>query len=132
MTRDFLGTGWAHPVGTDHRGDIELSSAEDNIRQSVRIIIGTAKGERVMRPDFGCEVHDYVFAAADPATLSMIEDAVEDALVQWEPRIDVERVEAAPDEENPNRVLVEIDYWVRETNSSANLVYPFYLNEGEG
>ena len=131
MTKDFLGTGWAHPVGTDYRGDIELSSAEDNIRQSVRIIIGTAKGERVMRPDFGCEVHDYVFAAADPATLSMIEDAVEDALVQWEPRIDVERVEAAPDEENPNRVLVEIDYWVRETNSSANLVYPFYLNEGE-
>jgi phage baseplate assembly protein W len=131
MTKDFLGTGWAHPVGTDYRGDIELSSAEDNIRQSVRIIIGTAKGERVMRPDFGCEVHDYVFAAADPATLSMVEDAVEDALVQWEPRIDVERVEAAPDEENPNRVLVEIDYWVRETNSSANLVYPFYLNEGE-
>jgi len=131
MTRDFLGTGWAHPVGTDYQGDIELSSAEDNIRQSVRIIIGTAKGERVMRPDFGCEVHDYVFAAADPATLSMIEDAVEDALVQWEPRIDVERVEAAPDEENHNRVLVEIDYWVRETNSSANLVYPFYLNEGE-
>ena len=131
MTRDFLGTGWAHPVGTDYRGDIELSSAEDNIRQSVRIIIGTAKGERVMRPDFGCEVHDYVFAAADPATLSMIEDAVEDALVQWEPRIDVERVEAAPDEENPNRVLVEIDYWVRETNSSANMVYPFYLDEGE-
>ena len=131
MTRDFLGTGWAPPVGTDYQGDIELSSAEDNIRQSVRIIIGTAKGERVMRPDFGCEVHDYVFAAADPATLSMIEDAVEDALVQWEPRIDVERVEAAPDEENPNRVLVEIDYWVRETNSSANLVYPFYLNEGE-
>ena len=131
MTRDFLGTGWAHPVGTDYQGDIELSSAEDNIRQSVRIIIGTAKGERVMRPDFGCEVHDYVFAAADPATLSMVEDAVEDALVQWEPRIDVERVEAAPDEENHNCVLVEIDYWVRETNSSANMVYPFYLNEGE-
>jgi len=131
MTRDFLGTGWAHPVGTDHRGDIELSSAEENIRQSVRIIIGTAKGERVMRPDFGCAVHDYVFAAADPATLSMIEDAVEEALVQWEPRIDVENVDAAPDPENPNRVLVEIDYWVRETNSSANLVYPFYLKEGE-
>jgi phage baseplate assembly protein W len=131
MTRDFLGTGWAHPVGTDHQGDIELSSAEDNIRQSVRIIIGTAKGERVMRPDFGCAVHDYVFAAADPATLSMIEDAVEEALVQWEPRIDVENVDAEPDSENPNRVLVEIDYWVRETNSSANLVYPFYLKEGE-
>ncbi|MEF8851046.1 MAG: GPW/gp25 family protein [Haloarculaceae archaeon] len=131
MSKDFLGTGWAHPVGTDYQGDIELSSAEENIRQSVEIIIGTAKGERVMRPDFGCAVHDYVFAAADPATLSMIEDAVEDALTQWEPRIDVEDVAADRDPENPNRVLVEIDYWVRETNSSANLVYPFYLKEGE-
>jgi len=132
MSREFLGTGWAHPVGTDYQGDIELSSAEENIRQSVHIIIGTAKGERVMRPEFGCEVHDYVFTTADPATLSMIEDAVEEALVQWEPRIDVENVDANPDRENPNRVLVEVDYWVRETNSSANLVYPFYLQEGEG
>jgi len=131
MTKDFLGTGWAYPVGTDYQGDVELSSAGANIRESVQIIIGTAKGERVMRPEFGCEVHDYVFAAADPATLSMIEDAVEEALIQWEPRIDVERVDAAPDEENPNRVLIDIDYWVRETNSSANLVYPFYLNEGD-
>ncbi len=131
MSRDFLGTGWAHPVGTDYQGDIELTSGEENIRQSVEVIIGTAKGERVMRPDFGCAVHDYVFAAADPATLSMIEDAVEEALVQWEPRIDVEDVDAARDPENPNRVLVEVDYWVRETNSSANLVYPFYLKEGE-
>jgi len=131
MTKDFLGTGWAYPVGTDYQGDVELSSAAANIRESVQIIIGTAKGERVMRPDFGCEVHDYVFAAADPATLSMIEDAVEEALIQWEPRIDVESVDAAPDEENPNRVLIDIDYWVRETNSSANMVYPFYLNEGD-
>jgi phage baseplate assembly protein W len=131
MSRDFLGTGWAHPVGTDYQGDIELTSGEENIRQSVEVIIGTAKGERVMRPDFGCAVHDYVFAAADPATLSMIEDAVEEALVQWEPRIDVEDVDAARDPENPNRVLIEVDYWVRETNSSANLVYPFYLKEGE-
>lgn len=131
MARDFLGTGWAHPVGTDHRGNIELKSAEENIKQSVRIIIGTAKGERVMRPEFGCEVHDYVFASADPATLSMIEDSVEEALVQWEPRIDIESVDARQDDANPNRVLVDIDYWIRETNSSANMVYPFYLKEGE-
>lgn len=131
MARDFLGTGWAYPVGTDYQGNIELSSAEENIRESVRIIIGTAKGERVMRPEFGCDIHDYVFAAADPATLSMIEDAVRDALVQWEPRIDVEGVEADRDPENPNRVLVDIDYWVRKTNSSGNMVYPFYLDESE-
>jgi phage baseplate assembly protein W len=131
MARDFLGTGWAFPVGTDYRGNIELTEAEDNIEQSVRLIISTAKGERVMRPEFGCEVHDYLFASADPTTLSMIEDAVEDALVQWEPRIDVESVDAQRDEANPNRVLIDIEYWVRSTNSSANMVYPFYLNEGE-
>jgi len=131
MAEDFLGTGWSFPVGTDYKGDIDLSSAEDNIQQSVEIIIGTAKGERAMRPDFGCEIHDYVFASADPATLSMIEDSVEDALVQWEPRIDVENVDARRDDANPDRVLVDIEYWVRKTNSSANMVYPFYLTEGE-
>lgn len=131
MDRDFLGTGWAFPVGTDYRGDVELSSGAANIEESVRLIIGTAKGERVMRPDFGCAVHDYVFASADPATLSMIEDAVREALVQWEPRIDVESVDAEPDPENPDRINVDIEYWVRSTNSSANMVYPFYLKEGE-
>ncbi|MEF8776727.1 MAG: GPW/gp25 family protein [Haloarculaceae archaeon] len=131
MARDFLGTGWAYPVGTDYSGDIELSSAEGNIQQSIKLIIGTAKGERVMRPEFGCEIHEYVFAATDPATLSMIEDSVEEALLQWEPRIDVESVEASPDQENPNRVLVDIEYRVRKTNSTDNLVYPFFLTEGE-
>jgi phage baseplate assembly protein W len=131
MERDFLGTGWAFPVGTDHQGDVELSSAESNIEQSVRLIIGTAKGERVMRPEFGCEVHDYVFSTADPTTLSMIEDAVREALVQWEPRIDVESVDARRAEADPNKVLIDIEYWVRKTNSVSNMVYPFYLNEGE-
>jgi phage baseplate assembly protein W len=131
MAEDFLGTGWAFPAGTDYRGDIELSSAGENIRQAVKIIIGTAKGERTMRPEFGCEIHDYVFASADPATLSIIEDSVEEALVQWEPRIDVESVDARQDGANPNRVLVDIDYWIRKTNSDANMVYPFYLKESK-
>ncbi|MEF8783983.1 MAG: GPW/gp25 family protein [Haloarculaceae archaeon] len=131
MAEDFLGTGWAFPVKTDYRGDIELSSADENIQQAVKIIIGTAKGERAMRPEFGCEIHDYVFASADPATLSIIEDSVEEALVQWEPRIDVESVDAQQDETNPNRVLVDIDYWIRKTNSDANMVYPFYLKESK-
>lgn len=131
MAEDFLGTGWAFPAGTDYRGDIELSSAGENIQQAVKIIIGTAKGERTMRPEFGCEIHDYVFASADPATLSIIEDSVEEALVQWEPRIDVESVDARQDETDPNRVLVDIDYWIRKTNSDANMVYPFYLKESK-
>jgi len=132
MTRDFLGTGWAYPVDTDHRGDVEMSGDAVGVRESIRIILGTAKGERVMRPEFGCDVHDHVFATVTPATLSTIESDVTDALVRWEPRIDVESVEATQDDRNPNRVLIDIDYRIRSTNSVENMVYPFHLEAGEG
>lgn len=131
MARDFLGTGWQAPVATDHRGDIELSSGEDNIEENVKLILGTAQGERVMRPEFGCAIHDYVFSTIDLTTLSLIEDAVRDALIRWEPRIDIEDIDARPDESQPNRVLIDIEYRIRSTNSTANMVYPFYLEEGE-
>lgn len=129
MTRDFLGTGWAFPVRADHRGDIELSGDAIGIEESIRLILGTAKGERIMRPEFGCEIHDEVFSRVTPTTLSVIESEVRDALVRWEPRIDVRDVEASQDEVEPNRILIEIDYRVRSTNSPANTVYPFYLTE---
>jgi phage baseplate assembly protein W len=131
MSRDFLGTGWRAPVGTDHRGDIELSDREENIEENVRLILGTAQGERVMRPEFGCGIHDYVFATTDLTTLNLIEKSVREALVRWEPRIDVEDVDAHPDETTPNRVLIDIEYRVRSTNSTGNMVYPFHLTEGE-
>jgi phage baseplate assembly protein W len=131
MARDFLGEGWAFPVETDSRGDIEVSEAEADIRESIRIILGTAKGERLMRPDFGCDIHDHVFSAVTPATLNLIESSVREALVRWEPRIDVESIDADTDE-NPNEVLIEIEYRVRTTNSLSNMVYPFYITEGDG
>jgi len=131
MTRDFLGEGWAFPVRTDSRGDIEVSTAEADIRESIRIILGTAKGERLMRPDFGCDIHDHVFSAVTPATLNLIESSVREALVRWEPRIDVESIDADT-AENPNEVLIEIEYRVRTTNSLSNMVYPFYITEGDG
>jgi len=131
MTRDFLGSGWSYPVRTDHQGNVRLESGEDNIEQSVRLVLGTAKGERVMRPEFGCEIHDQVFSSLSPATLNRIENGVESALVQWEPRIELERVDAVPDRSKPGRVLIEIEYWIRSTNSHDNLVYPFYVQEGE-
>ncbi len=131
MARDFLGTGWQAPVVTDHQGDIELSSGEDNIEENVELILGTAQGERVMRPEFGCAIHDYVFSAIDLTTLNLIEDAVREALIRWEPRVDVEDIDARPDESRPNRVLIDIQYRIRSTNSTANMVYPFYLEEGE-
>ena len=132
MAEEFLGTGWSFPVETDNRGDVAVSSADEDIRESIRIILGTAKGERLMRPEFGCDIHKHLFSAATPSTLNLIESSVREALVQWEPRIDIESVEAQTDDEEPNKVLIEIAYHVRTTNSLSNMVYPFYLTEGDG
>jgi phage baseplate assembly protein W len=129
MTREFLGTGWSYPVATDNQGDIRMEEAADNIERSVRIILNTAKGERVMRPEFGCDIHDQVFSSLSPATLNRIEEAVRDALVRWEPRISVDRVAAEPDPGTPNKVRIEIDYWIESTNSHENMVYPFFTTE---
>jgi phage baseplate assembly protein W len=131
MAREFLGTGWSYPVETDGQGNIKMDSGPDAIERSVRIVLSTAKGERVMRPEFGCDIHDQVFSALSPATLNRIEESVRSALVRWEPRIDVDRVDASPDPSTPNKVLVEIDYWVESTNSHENMVYPFYTQEGD-
>jgi len=128
--RAFLGTGLAFPVGTTDAGEIELASGETDIEQSIRLVLGTAKGERVMRPEFGCDVHDHVFATLDSATVSMVEAAVEEALVRWEPRIDVQEVTAVRDGAADGSLTVELAYRVRSTNTEFNLVYPFYLTEG--
>lgn len=132
MAEEFLGVGWKFPITTDHRGDIQLSEMEEDIRESIQIILGTAKGERIMRPEFGCDIHDHVYSAASPATLNRIETSVREALVRWEPRIDIEDITARTDEQDPNRILIEIDYFVRSTNSLANMVYPFHVTEGDG
>ena len=132
MSDAFLGTGWSFPVETDQRGDIKLSNAEKDIRESIRIILGTAKGERLMRPEFGCDIHKHVFSAASPATLNLIESSVREALVKWEPRIDIESVDARTDDQDPTKVLIDIEYHVRTTNSLSNMVYPFYITEGDG
>ncbi|GAB3023310.1 GPW/gp25 family protein [Natronobiforma cellulositropha] len=123
------GAGWGFPVGVDHKGDVSLSEGELSIRDSIRIILGTAKGERVMRPDFGCDIHDHVFGNIDGTMLTLVESGVEEALINWEPRIDVEDVDAGRDPENPNRLLIDITYRVRSTNTESNMVYPFYLTE---
>ncbi len=128
-TKDFLGVGWAFPVGLDASGEIALVSHEDDIGQAIRIILGTAPGERVIRPDFGCGIHDMVFAAVSMATIGQIETAVRNALVRWEPRIEVEAANGTAEEIDNGRLLVGIDYRVRATNTRFNLVYPFYLRE---
>jgi len=129
MAKEFLGVGWKFPVQVDSRGLIAMSEFEQDIREAIRIIVGTAKGERVMRPDFGCGIHDFVFAAMNTTTIGLIESAVREALIRWEPRIELLNVRVSTEQAQLGQLLVGIDYRVRATNNEFNLVYPFYLTE---
>jgi Bacteriophage baseplate protein W len=124
---DVVGTGIAFPLGIDHRGAIALATGEDDIEQALRIILGTAPGERPMRPEFGCEVHDFVFDTIDAATVGRMETAIRRALDRWEPRIDVTAIDFDLDEVGAGRLVITIGYRIRATNHQRNLVYPFYV-----
>jgi phage baseplate assembly protein W len=136
---DPRGTGWGFPVRLEDepadpgrsRG-MAMSSLDRSVEESVRLIVGTARGERVMRPTFGCGIHDHVFAPHDATTAGLIGFEVREALVDFEPRIEVLDVQVDSDPQNDTRLLVRLDYRVRATNNVFNLVYPFYLQEGEG
>lgn len=130
MERDYIGTGWQFPVRSNRRDEIEQSSGVDDIEESIRIILGTAKGERVMRPEFGCGIHEYVFTAMNATMRTLIETAVEDALVRWEPRIKVSNVATSRTVRDDGVLPIRVDYRVRQNNTEHNLVYPFYLTEG--
>lgn len=129
MEKIFLGVGWKFPVRADHDKKIAVSRYEEDIREAIRIILGTAKGERVMRPDFGCGIHNLVFAPINATTISTVENDVREGLLRWEPRIEVIKVEARSDQASEGKLLISIDYRVRITNNRFNLVYPFYLKE---
>jgi hypothetical protein len=125
---DFLGSGWSLPELTEHQR-IAASYDEDNIRESIWIILATAPGERVMRPDFGCGLHNLVFALNSSATIGRVRKDIWDALVLWEPRIDVLDVDVEV-KDRGEVLLINIHYRVRTTNNFFNLVYPFYLIVG--
>ena len=127
MDIEFLGNGWAFPIGLDEHGQVRMAAGEEGVRQSIWTILSTAPGERLMRPDFGCGIHDLVFGVNSPGTATAVAGAVREALAVWEPRIDVLDVFAAPDPADPSVLLIEINYQVRTTNSRFNLVYPFYV-----
>jgi phage baseplate assembly protein W len=127
----FLGAGWAFPVAVNEYGNISLSYFEKSIAESVRIILSTSKGERVMRPDFGCEINELVFAPNNATTHNLLCHYVEEALVKWEPRIIVEKVEAYADEEDEARINIHLEYQIRAVNTYFNMVYPFYLERRE-
>jgi phage baseplate assembly protein W len=133
MEHDFLGVGWWFEVAPREplEGAVSPRMAyyEESIRQSIWIILSTARGERVMRPDFGCGIHNLVFALQNATTAGLVRHEVEQALLFWEPRIEVLRVTADPDPSEP-ALLISVEYRVKSTNSRSNVVYPFYLERG--
>lgn len=130
---DFLGTGLMFPLGVDRRGGVALSSGEEDIGQAIGIVLGTAPGERPMRPEFGCGIHDYVFDVVDAATYGRIELEIRTALERWEPRIELLDVAFGGDADGRDGAALEISltYRIRATSSVRNLVYPFYLVPAE-
>jgi phage baseplate assembly protein W len=129
--KDFLGRGWSMPVELDPRTGLVASVAyEEDIRQSILIILETAPGERVMRPNFGCGIHELVFSAVDSTAIQRIRSVVDEALRRCEARIEVLNINVDETATLDGQLLVEIEYRVRKTNQLGNLVFPFYFREG--
>jgi phage baseplate assembly protein W len=127
----FLGKGWRFGVDVDRTGGVSMSQYEESIRESIFIILGTAPGERLFRPGFGCDIHDLVFAPNNPNTCGLAAHYCEEALFKLEPRIDNIKAKARPSPDEPNKILIDIEYTVIVTHTQKNLVYPFYLKTEE-
>lgn len=128
----FIGRGIAFPMRVDHTGSIAMVSGPQDVDRSILMVLATAKGERLMRPEFGCAIWDQLFEPINPNTLGAMAHAVLEALEQWEPRVVVEDVRPAPNPEHDGRVDIAITYQIKATNDRRNLVYPFYVIPREG
>ncbi|HEV7809628.1 MAG TPA: GPW/gp25 family protein, partial [Candidatus Limnocylindrales bacterium] len=113
MAHEFVGAGWAFPLKLDATGAFELVTDDREIEQAIRLIIGTAYGERPMRPDFGCRIHDFVFAEANATTAGRIATEVRASLTRWEPRITIDDVVVSGDQLDPSVLYVDVRYHVR-------------------
>jgi uncharacterized protein len=129
-SRAFLGVGWAFPLRLAADGSAATLAYEEDVREAILIILGTRRGERVMRPDFGAGLEEFVFEPVSTTTRETLKRRIEEALIDWEPRIDVVAVDVGFDPPHRDRLLVSLTYKVRATNTHYNLVYPFYLDEG--
>lgn len=123
----FIGRGFSWPMGVDHTGSIALTDGPDDLDRSIRLVLLTAPGERVMRPQFGCRIWDLLFEPVTPNLLGLIAEAVREAVAQWEPRVALEAVTPTVDDNDDALVRIHITYRVRATNDRRNLVYPFYV-----
>lgn len=128
FAKSFLGNGWKFPVQVDETtGRIMTSRYEEDIQEAIRLIVMTGKGERVMRPDFGCGLQEYLFQGLDYETVTQMRAEIEEALTVWEPRITEIEADVVPDD---GKMLIHVSYVVRSTNNPYNLVFPYYLTEG--
>jgi len=123
----FVGRGFFWPMEVDHTGSIRLTDGATDIDAAMAVVLATAPGERVMRPDFGCRIWDLLFEPVTANLLGLMAQAVRDALTQWEPRVIVETVDTVPDREDSAVVSIRVGYRVKATNDRRNLVYPFYV-----
>ncbi|MBP6825636.1 MAG: GPW/gp25 family protein [Saprospiraceae bacterium] len=131
MNRPFLGRGWSFPPAFQRSiAGVEMLDQEADIASSLEIILTTSIGERVMAPDFGCNLEDLLFENLDTTLKTLVADQIETALIYYEPRIDIEKINLDTDRELEGIVLIEVTYRVRSTNTRYNFVYPFYKNEG--
>lgn len=132
MAGEFIGSGWAFPLRTTATGEIALVSGEKEIEEAITLILSTSFGERPMRPEFGCGIHDYVFASADATTAGLISYEVKRSLARWEPRVEVTDVIISLDKANSGVLYIDIRYSIKGTNDPRNLVFPFYMIPEEG
>ena len=123
---DLVGAGWRFPPGVDGRGGMALVTQAQEIEEAIQIILSTSKGQRVMRPEFGCRIHELLWAPINTSTITAARHYVEEALGWWEPRIDVQNIEVAPDPYLPGCLVIYIAYRIRATHDERALVYPFY------
>jgi phage baseplate assembly protein W len=128
----FLGQGWSFPPCLESDGEIEIVAYEEDIRQAIIIILRTSRRERVMRPDFGAGLDDFLFEPLNETTMQLVKTRVEESLIDWEPRIIVQNVTVTGEQDPQGKLIIEITYLIRATNTLHNLVYPFYLQEGSG
>jgi phage baseplate assembly protein W len=132
MAIESIGVGWAFPLRVDSTGGIGLVRSDTEIEESIRLILGTAFGERPMRPDFGCGMHDHVFDSLDATTAGQVSYEVQASLMRWEPRIDVTSVDVNYDQNSQATLYIDINYTVRGDNDPRNLVFPFYVIPADG
>jgi uncharacterized protein len=129
--KDYLGKGWRFPVDVDRSGGVSTSQMEENIQNAILIILGTAPGERLMRLEFGCHIHNLLFDPNTPTTRSLAAFYCEEALMKWEPRITKVKAQARTTPDQPNTIIIDIQYTILANSTSRNMVYPFYLQKHE-